>query len=273
MTFLDGQHAPPGQAATDDSVTAGAEPRRALSLTLAGDALLTSRLAVLFADPGVRATVHRALDATLLEQAPHADAIVLALRSRAAPSPELIAALRAGSTPFALASANVEHAITAFDVGARDFLRLPADRLRASRCLARLALAAGTLPPPRPQLACAERDGLRMVDVAAITYVSGDRNYAWLHGDGGGVRVRERLAALEQALAPQGFARVHRSLPVNLHRVRRLTRARDRWYVELDPHLRLPCSRDRVAELRTWLPRPLGGRRGGRAASGCNGGP
>jgi two-component system LytT family response regulator len=57
------------------------------------------------------------------------------------------------------------------------------------------------------------------VRIADIDYVEALGNYARIHAGGARHMLRERMAVLEQRLAPHGFVRVHRSAIVNVERI------------------------------------------------------
>ena len=79
----------------------------------------------------------------------------------------------------------------------------------------------------------------------------GARDYcAELHSRGSAYVIRESLASLEERLDPAIFARIHRSVIVNLTRVSRLQRRAIRGTtVLLADGTRLPVSRSRQARL------------------------
>jgi two-component system LytT family response regulator len=174
-----------------------------------------------------------------------------------------------------------EHAVRAFEVHALDYLVKPFGRPRfaaaVARALARLRadeawsqrstlqalLAArdpgplGTLESsaPRPQR-LAVRLGSRslLVEVDDLDWIDAEGDYARLHARGRVHLVSTRLQALEERLDPEKFLRVHRSVIVNLSRVRELSREEDGGgAVVLEGGVRLRVARGRWEALERAL--------------------
>jgi two-component system LytT family response regulator len=151
-------------------------------------------------------------------------------------------------------TAHDEHAIRAFDVHALDYVLKPFGRPRfkaaVTRALERLsALDALTMqrtlasmaddrkvsrhPPSEVMEAPPSRLGVRngskvvLVDVDAIDWVEASGDYARIHAGTQTHLVCQRMHSLERALEAGPFIRVHRSLIVNLKRVRELHRESD----------------------------------------------
>lgn len=151
-----------------------------------------------------------------------------------------------------------EHALRAFDVHALDYVVKPFGRPRfaaaVARAVARLraedavslgrtlaALArsraapekAGELSldaegPPHPErLAVKVGARIVLVAVADVDWVESDGDYVRLHAKGASHFVATRTQALERLLDPKRFLRIHRSVIVNLGRVRELERDDD----------------------------------------------
>lgn len=89
-----------------------------------------------------------------------------------------------------------------------------------------------------------------IVETASIDWI-GARDYcAELHVGGKSYAVRETLGALEAALDPASFVRVHRSAIINLNRVTELRRRAVRGTtVVLADGARVPVSRGRLGRL------------------------
>jgi two-component system LytT family response regulator len=170
-----------------------------------------------------------------------------------------------------------EYALKAFEVHAVDYVLKPVDAARLGAAVARaraarrtaalaeaherlLALAAslGTddvpAAPPVPDDAAAspladrifvkDRGRGIFVRIPDIDYVEALGNYARIHAGGSRHMLRERMAVLEQRLAPHGFVRVHRSAIVNLDRVREVVPRRTGDHVVvLTGGVRLKLSR------------------------------
>lgn len=177
-------------------------------------------------------------------------------------------------------TAHDEHALRAFEVHALDYLLKPFGRPRfeaaVDRALRRLeaedALAArqtlkallegrradmeapADLTPPDPDAGArpaSRRLGVRvgartiLVPVDEVDWAEADGDYVRLHAGGKAHLLTTRLYTLEEALG-SGFLRIHRSVLVNLARVRELHRAPDgggRILLDSDVQLRVARSR------------------------------
>jgi two-component system LytT family response regulator len=156
-------------------------------------------------------------------------------------------------------TAHDEHALRAFDVHALDYILKPfgrprfnaavtralerlsaLDALTMQRTLASMADDRRTATQPRAELSIAQdrpepprRLGVRtgakvvLVDVDAVDWVEASGDYARIHAGAQTYLVSQRMHVLEQALEAGEFIRVHRSLIVNLKRVRELHRDSD----------------------------------------------
>lgn len=181
-------------------------------------------------------------------------------------------------------TAHDEYALRAFEVHALDYLLKPFGRPRfqaaVDRALTRLggdesatsrrtvsailerrhehpteagqlAEAAASPSEPRPKR-LAVRVGTRIILVAVdeIDWVEADGDYVRVNAAGAVHLLTERLHALEATLGPQRFVRIHRSVLVNLDRVRELRREPDgSGYVLLEGGVRLRVSRGRWEDL------------------------
>jgi two-component system LytT family response regulator len=163
-------------------------------------------------------------------------------------------------------TAHDEHAIRAFDVHALDYVLKPfgrprfraavtraleglraMDALTLHRTLASMAadradsrvageLALGDGGPEsdgKPRTASPRRIGVRngakitLVDIESIDWVEASGDYARIHAGKHAYLVSQRMHALERLLEAREFVRVHRSLIVNVKRVRELHRDPD----------------------------------------------
>ncbi len=187
-------------------------------------------------------------------------------------------------------TAHDEHALRAFEVHALDFLLKPFGRPRFSRAVARAlerldALDALTLQhtlasmardrtadtgrsieglPPEPDLEAVPRPlrriGVRtgakvvLVDVEAIDWLESLGDYARIHTGRSSHVVAQSMQALERALGPVEFLRIHRSLIVRLKRIRELHRESDGGgMIVLDNGIRLRVARGRWEALQSAL--------------------
>ena len=164
-------------------------------------------------------------------------------------------------------TAHDEHAIRAFDVHALDYVLKPfgrprfraavtraldglramdaltmqrtlasiaADRTVDARPAGELSIAdASSETADKPRAAPPRRIGVRngakitLVDVDAIDWVEASGDYARIHSGKHRYLVSQRMHALERLLEAREFVRVHRSLIVNVKRVRELHRDPD----------------------------------------------
>jgi two-component system LytT family response regulator len=186
-------------------------------------------------------------------------------------------------------TAHDEHAIRAFELHALDYVLKPFGRPRFDAAVARaierldamdaltlrrtlasmagdrrardeppgelsLPHAAGDRPASRaaPLRRIGVRNGSRVVvvDVDTIDWLEADGDYVRIHAGASNHLVLQRMHALEEALDPSAFVRVHRSVIVNVGRVRELHRdAEGGGSVVLKDGVRLRVSRARWGEL------------------------
>ena len=184
-------------------------------------------------------------------------------------------------------TAHDEHAIRAFEMHALDYILKPFGRPRfaaaVSRALERLhALDALTMQrtlasmsedrrsigapagelsidengKPAPVQRIGVRTGAKVVvvDVETIDWVEADGDYARIHVGRQAHLVSQRMHALERLLEGDAFVRVHRSLIVNVKRVRELIRDADGGgAIVLHDGVRLRVSRGRWEALERAL--------------------
>jgi two-component system LytT family response regulator len=126
-----------------------------------------------------------------------------------------------------------QFAITAFELGAVDYLLKPFGSERFGRALERarpqLEQQAGTASTERarevltqgpvPRLFVRDAGRIVPVRVASIESLQACDDYVIVHVDGRRLRINLTLAELEQRLDPRVFVRVHRSHVVNLDHV------------------------------------------------------
>jgi len=188
-------------------------------------------------------------------------------------------------------TAHDEHAIRAFDVHALDYVLKPfgkprfsaavtralerlsaLDALTLQRTLASMAddrrvgrepageLAIGELSKddarPTPPRRLGVRTGTKtlIVDVESIDWVEALGDYARIHAGQRTHLVAQRMHALERLLEAGDFIRIHRSLIVNLKRVRELHRESDgSGFIVLHDRVRLRVARGRWESLQMAL--------------------
>ncbi|MGH2608644.1 MAG: LytR/AlgR family response regulator transcription factor [Tepidiformaceae bacterium] len=163
------------------------------------------------------------------------------------------------------ATAYDKHAITAFEIGAVDYVLKPFTRARLLAAVER-ARATTTVPAePRasellrdgPVARLFVRDGQRIKAVAVrdIERIDGCDDYAALVVDGRTYLVHVTLRQLEERLDPKRFIRAHRSHLVNLDHVVACESIGDgrRLVAVMRSGARVPCSRDGSARIRSFL--------------------
>jgi two-component system LytT family response regulator len=141
---------------------------------------------------------------------------------------ELAEALPADVTPLLIfLTAFDQYALRAFEFAAVDYVLKPIRPERLQDAIARARELVRPRPPadgPRPRriAVTTEDDTVVLVNVSDIDYIEAAGNYVRLHWEGRHQLFRESIGALEERLDPEQFARVHRSVIVNLDRVERL---------------------------------------------------
>jgi two-component system LytT family response regulator len=155
------------------------------------------------------------------------------------------------------------YALQAFAVHAVDYLLKPFDGARFREALGRararvdarargererrlLALVQelGGAPPPVERLVVRSASRVLVVRVEDLDYAEACGNYVRLHCRGERHLMRETMNALEARLDRRRFARIHRSVVVNLDRVKELHPLfHGDWAVVLSSGVRLTLSR------------------------------
>jgi two-component system LytT family response regulator len=141
-----------------------------------------------------------------------------------------------------------EYAVRAFEAGALDYLLKPFDDARFSRALTRakekLAHYTRTQPKIVDRLVVKAPGRVIFLAVADIDWIEAADYYACLHVGSDTHLIRRTLQELERDLGEQNFIRIHRSIIVNLRRIRGLELQLDGEYeVVLETKVRLRLSR------------------------------
>lgn len=139
-----------------------------------------------------------------------------------------------------------QYAVRAFEAGALDYLLKPFDNARFERALLRAKerLAHRKSPGRMQRLAIKSAGQVWFVKIPDIDWIEAEDYYACLHVGAKSHLLRRSLYELEHELDESAFCRIHRSLIVNLARVRRLTLSEDGEYeVQLDGGINLRLSR------------------------------
>ena len=152
---------------------------------------------------------------------------------------EVVRAIGADNMPLTIfATAYDSYALRAFEAHALDYLLKPYDRERFESALVRARRELSTAVDARvneklraflrlvdEKSRHARRVPIRMgertrfVDVGEVEYFEAEANYVRVHTRRGSSLMRETLTALQARLDPARFARVHRSLIVQVARV------------------------------------------------------
>jgi two-component system LytT family response regulator len=141
-----------------------------------------------------------------------------------------------------------EYAVRAFEAGALDYLLKPFDDARFHRALRRAKeRLAHDMPPPRrglDRLVVRSQGQVRFLSVCDIDWIEAADYYACVHVGGETHILRRSLAELEQDLGEDRFIRIHRSVVVNLERIRGLElQVGGEYEVVLRSKVRLRLSR------------------------------
>lgn len=141
-----------------------------------------------------------------------------------------------------------EYALRAFDAGALDYLLKPFDDARFERALqrakARLALEPTQGRRRIDRLVVKSRGQTLFVNASDVDWIEAANYYACLHVGGATHILRRSLQALEKALDEKTFVRIHRSIIVNIDKVRGLElHSSGEYEVVLHSRVRLPLSR------------------------------
>jgi two-component system, LytTR family, response regulator len=119
-----------------------------------------------------------------------------------------------------------EYALRAFEAGALDYLLKPFVDARFERALSRAKDKIAHYSPLRPlaaqRLAVKDRGQLLFLNVADIDWVEAAGYYACLHAGADTHILRRTLTELERDLGDEKFMRIHRSIIVNVDRIRGL---------------------------------------------------
>jgi two-component system LytT family response regulator len=141
-----------------------------------------------------------------------------------------------------------EYALRAFEAGALDYLLKPFDDARFGRALNRakdkLAHYAPLQSQPAKRLVVRSPGQVLFLNVSDIDWIEAASYYACLHVGSDTHIIRRTLAELERDLGEEKFIRIHRSLIVNLDRIRGLELQNSGEYeVVLKSKVRLRLSR------------------------------
>jgi two-component system, LytTR family, response regulator len=140
-----------------------------------------------------------------------------------------------------------KYALRAFEAGALDYLLKPFDDARFARALDRakdrLAHYASR-PGPAERLVVKSRGQALFLNVADVDWIEAAGYYACVHVGADTHIIRRTLSELERDLGDEAFIRIHRSIIVNLDRIRGLElQSGGEYEVVLKSKVRLQVSR------------------------------
>ncbi len=216
-------------------------------------------------------SVHRVLTATdgatalrLLEEE-EVDSVFLDIRMPGLSGMDLARVLARFRQPPAVVfvTAYEDHAVTAFDLHAVDYVMKPYRPERLSEAVRRVADAVhgGRAGDPRAddETIPVELGGVtRFVRRSEVAYVTAQGDYARLHTGTDSHLVRVPLTTLEERWTDAGFVRIHRSHLVSLAHVAEFRVDGGRASVVVGAEV-LPVSRRHTPRLRDLLVRQAGG--------------
>jgi two-component system LytT family response regulator len=169
--------------------------------------------------------------------------------------------------PFVIfTTAYSEHAVTAFELGAVDYLLKPFGPTRLAAAVERVRAALGEPAPADPieRLSGALGGGpisrlfvriggaLAALPVERVSWFEADGDYVIAHDGNARHVLHLSLSRLVTRLDPRRFARVHRAHIVNLDQVRAFRPdARGNLEAEMLDGARVPVSRARAQEIRS----------------------
>jgi DNA-binding LytR/AlgR family response regulator len=160
--------------------------------------------------------------------------------------------------PIVFVTAHEEHAVSAFELAAVDYVLKPVRAERLAEAVRRVVEAGAPAPSGDTQIAV-ERGGVtRFVQRSDITHVEAQGDYARLHTTEGSHLVRIPLSVLEERWSDAGFVRIHRSYLVALPLITELRLAGSGYVVRLGTGgdvAELPVSRRHTRELKDRLVR------------------
>jgi two-component system, LytTR family, response regulator len=239
--------------------------RAGLRLLLEADADVTTIDEAASGDEAVDRIVDRRPDLVFLDvQMPEMDGFSVLERVGAARMPAVV-----------FVTAHDRYAIQAFDINAIDYLLKPVTEERFAQALVRAkarlqstdepstqirALLETLSSPTRHVTRVAVRSATRIffVELEDVDWIQAAENYVELHVGRASHLLHVSMSALERALDPARFLRIHRSVIVNVRRIRELEPAlHGEFVVTLKSGVRLQSSRTYHRKIKALLTNPF----------------
>ncbi|GAA6144915.1 MAG: DNA-binding response regulator [Thalassolituus sp.] len=188
----------------------------------------------------------------------HADLVLLDIQMPGLDGLQAAAQISQQNNPPVLVfcTAYDEHALSAFDVNAADYLLKPIRKEDLTRALTRAAERLSrqqAAVAARTHISARTAHGLVLTPIDEVAYFSADQKYVSMHHEAGETLIDDSLKQLEEEFS-QRFLRIHRSYLVAAHRIYRLETTEDGvvlWLRDLDTPL--PVSRRHVSGVKKYL--------------------
>lgn len=191
------------------------------------------------------------------------DIVFLDIEMPGLPGTEVLS--KAAHQPFVIfTTAHAQHAASAFELGALDYVLKPFGAERLSKALDRVRTAIGEpgSPPvvdrlrealangPMSRLFVRSGNGVIPVLVNDVTRFEASGDYVTAHTSRNRYLLHLPLSRLEARLDSHKFVRVHRTHMVNLDHVAAFRRQTRGFVAEMEDGTRVPVSRDKAKEIK-----------------------
>jgi two-component system, LytTR family, response regulator len=159
----------------------------------------------------------------------------------------------------------------AFETKAFDFILKPLDQKRFHEAIERARTDVGRMREdaltqrqtdlirqvrsiPEEHLIVKLAGRILFLEVSEIDWIEADANYVVIHAGGQTYRMREPIGQIDKRLAEYNFSRIHRSVIVNVTRIKEVEPCNSGEYmVRLKSGKELPCSRNYNSAIRTLI--------------------